>query len=165
MSAMASQITSISTFCSAVCSGTHKKSKLRVTGLCEGNPPVTGGFLSQKTTNAENISIWWRQWKMHRNVVRAIREVWIISTLFMSPPHAEILELKSYHLLSSRLLRACLTWMGSTIQMQSPTRREHVLKIRFISINIQSIQHRYRFYIKQKLRYTHSYGLIFNPTN
>ena len=30
-----------------------KTSKLRVTGLCEGNPPVTGGFLSQRISNAE----------------------------------------------------------------------------------------------------------------
>ena len=37
-----------------------KISKLRVTGLCEGNPPVTGGFPSQGASNAENVSIWWR---------------------------------------------------------------------------------------------------------
>ena len=37
-----------------------KTSKLRVTGLCEGNPPVTGGFPSQRASNAENASIWWR---------------------------------------------------------------------------------------------------------
>ena len=37
-----------------------KTSKLRVTGLCEGNPPVTGGFPSQRASNAENVSIWWR---------------------------------------------------------------------------------------------------------
>ena len=35
-------------------------SKLRVTGLCEGNPSVTGGFSSQGDSNAENVSIWWR---------------------------------------------------------------------------------------------------------
>ena len=28
-----------------------KTSKLRVTGLCEGNPPVTGGFSSQRASN------------------------------------------------------------------------------------------------------------------
>ena len=37
-----------------------KTSKLRVTGLCEGNPPVAGGFPSQRTSNTENASIWWR---------------------------------------------------------------------------------------------------------
>ena len=52
MSAMASQITIVSTACSTVCLGvdqTSKKiSKLRVTGLCEGNPPMSGGFRSQR---------------------------------------------------------------------------------------------------------------------
>ena len=28
--------------------------KIRVTGLCEGNPPVAGEFPSQRTSNAEN---------------------------------------------------------------------------------------------------------------
>ena len=37
-----------------------KTSKLRLTGLCEGNSPVTGEFPAQKASNAENISIWWR---------------------------------------------------------------------------------------------------------
>ena len=41
--------------------GSKKASKLRVTGLdCEGNPSVTGGFPSQRDSNAENVSIWWR---------------------------------------------------------------------------------------------------------
>ena len=37
-----------------------KTSKLLVTGLCEGNSPVTGAFPTQVTSNAENVSIWWR---------------------------------------------------------------------------------------------------------
>ena len=37
-----------------------KTSKLRVTGLCEGNSPVTGEFPAQRASNAENISIWGR---------------------------------------------------------------------------------------------------------
>ena len=37
-----------------------KPSKLCVTGLYEGNSPVTGEFPTQKASNAENISIWWR---------------------------------------------------------------------------------------------------------
>ena len=37
-----------------------KTSKLGVTGLCEGNLSVTGAFPSQRASNTENISIWWR---------------------------------------------------------------------------------------------------------
>ena len=29
-------------------------------GLCAGHSPVTGEFPAQRTSNAENISIWWR---------------------------------------------------------------------------------------------------------
>ena len=35
-----------------------KTSKLCVTGLCEGNSPVTGEFPSQRASNTENVSIW-----------------------------------------------------------------------------------------------------------
>ena len=37
--------------------GSKNTSKLRVTGLCEGNSPI---IPAQKTSNAENGSIWWR---------------------------------------------------------------------------------------------------------
>ena len=37
-----------------------KTSKLRVTGLCQGNSPGTGEFPAKMTSNAENVSIWWR---------------------------------------------------------------------------------------------------------
>ena len=37
-----------------------KASKLRVTGLCAVNSPVTGEFPAQMASNAENVSIWWR---------------------------------------------------------------------------------------------------------
>ena len=43
-----------------------KTSKLRVTGLCAGNSPVTGEFPTQRASNAEKVSIWWRhhgQWR------------------------------------------------------------------------------------------------------
>ena len=61
MSAMASQITSLTIVYSTIYSGADKKTpKLRVTDLCEGNSPVTGKFHAQRTSNAENISIWWR---------------------------------------------------------------------------------------------------------
>ena len=41
-----------------------KTSKLRVTGLCEGNSPGTGEFPAQRASNAENASIWWRHHKL-----------------------------------------------------------------------------------------------------
>ena len=53
MSAMASQITSVSIGCSTV------GSKLHVTCLCVGNSTVTGELPAQKATNMENVSIWW----------------------------------------------------------------------------------------------------------
>ena len=37
-----------------------KASKLRVTGLCEGNSPVTGEFPAQRASNVKTASIWWR---------------------------------------------------------------------------------------------------------
>ena len=37
-----------------------KTSKLRVTGLCAGNSPVTGEFPALRASNAGNVSIWWR---------------------------------------------------------------------------------------------------------
>ena len=45
-------------------------SKLRVTGLCEGNSPVTGEFIAQRASNAENVSICWR----HHAPKRTIRQ-------------------------------------------------------------------------------------------
>ena len=47
-------------------SRSKKTSKLRVTGLCEGNPSVTGGFPSQMHSNAENCSIRWHHHGSHR---------------------------------------------------------------------------------------------------
>ena len=37
-----------------------KTSKLRVTGLCAGNSPLTGEFPAQMASKAENVPIWWR---------------------------------------------------------------------------------------------------------
>ena len=57
MSAMASQITNLTIVCSTVYSRRRSKktSKLRVTGLCEGNSPVIGEFPAQKASNAEKF--------------------------------------------------------------------------------------------------------------
>ena len=41
-----------------------KTSKLRVTGLCEGDSLATGEFTAQRASNAENVSIKWRHHEM-----------------------------------------------------------------------------------------------------
>ena len=60
----------------------NKTSKLRVTGLCDGNPSVTGRFPSQKVSNAEKIPfddvMMWlcqnvRHATLHFNVCNVIR--------------------------------------------------------------------------------------------
>ena len=43
-----------------------KTSKLRVTGLCDGNSRVTGEFPAQRASNAENVSIWWRHHALNK---------------------------------------------------------------------------------------------------
>ena len=55
MRAMASQITSFTIVYSTVYSRLRSKktSKLHITGLCEGDSPVTGEFPAQSASNAE----------------------------------------------------------------------------------------------------------------
>ena len=61
MSAMVSQITSLTIFTQRLFRHRWKKtSKLRVTGLCEGNSPVTDEFPAQRASNEENATVWWR---------------------------------------------------------------------------------------------------------
>ena len=44
-----------------------KTPKLRVTGLCAGNSPVTGELPAKMASNAENNFIWWRHHVYHHN--------------------------------------------------------------------------------------------------
>ena len=44
---------------------TSKKKKLQVTGLCEGNPPVIGGFPWKRATKAESVFVLWRHYAIH----------------------------------------------------------------------------------------------------
>ena len=45
-----------------------KTTKPCVTGLCEGNSPVTGEFRSQRASNAEKVSIWWRHHVLNQSI-------------------------------------------------------------------------------------------------
>ena len=60
-------------------SRSKETSKLRVTGLCEGNSPGTGEFPAQMASNAESVSIWWR----HHEKVKWM-EVWAARVLLSS---------------------------------------------------------------------------------
>ena len=75
ISAMASQITSLTIVCSVVNSGTDQRKYQSSAWLafCKGNSPVTGEFPAQSASNAENISIWWR----HHAIMSTLSWLWI----------------------------------------------------------------------------------------
>ena len=51
-----------------------KTPKLRVTGLCEGNSPVTGEFPAQMASNMENVSIWWRHHENMKTIQHSMKK-------------------------------------------------------------------------------------------
>ena len=65
-----------------------KTSKLRITGLCAGNSPVTGEFPAQKAGNAENVFIWWRH-----HAPAMVTE---------APIFVSVIEYKTFHTQSER---------------------------------------------------------------
>ena len=81
MGAMVYQITRFTIVYSTVYSGANKKtSKLRVTGLCSRNSPVTGEFPAQMSSNAENVSIWWR----HHELPSALNVIGYINSQYLA---------------------------------------------------------------------------------
>ena len=63
-----------------------KTSKLRVTGFCEGNSPVTGEFPTQRASNAGNVYIWWR----HHLTRIGHSPVWILRVVLLSWPSGQV---------------------------------------------------------------------------
>ena len=61
-----------------------KTSKLRVTGLCEGNSP---GFPAQRASNAENVSIWW-----HHHELRFFHWIKLILVFSMTDNHIHFIQ-------------------------------------------------------------------------
>ena len=53
-----------------------KTSKLHITGLCEGNSPVTSEFPAQMASNEENVSIWWSHHATFRGWNPLIYTIW-----------------------------------------------------------------------------------------
>ena len=63
-----------------------KTSKLRVTGLCKGNSPVTGEFPAQRASNAKKVSIRWRH---HVLLQATVLKVYVMATLKQKLRHIE----------------------------------------------------------------------------
>ena len=97
VTSMAPQITGVSMVCTTVCSGADKKTNQSSVSLAFVRGPVTSEFPSQRASNAENVSIWWR----HHVLVLALEvivhapEKWLIigSGNVLSPDrHQAIIE-------------------------------------------------------------------------
>ena len=61
MSAMASQITGISIVCLTICSGAYQRKHQSSTSMAFVRG-IRRGLPSQRASNAENVSIWWRHY-------------------------------------------------------------------------------------------------------
>ena len=72
MGTVASQITSLTIVRLIV----KKTLQLRITGLCAGNSPGTGGFPAQMASNVENASIWWRHHACARSIIK-VRDTYL----------------------------------------------------------------------------------------
>ena len=70
-----------------------KTSKLRVTGLCAGNSPGTGEFPAQMTSNAENVSIWWRHHVVYTNGSYSCLSGWLYILTLLIFLNIEMAEL------------------------------------------------------------------------
>ena len=76
MNVMMSQITSVSIVCSSVCSGADQRKHLSSASLVLGGCPLmTVGFRSQRASNAEIVSIWWRH---HAQIYPFLMRLWFM---------------------------------------------------------------------------------------
>ena len=88
-----------------------KTSKLRITGLWAGNSPVTSEFPTQRASNTENISIWWRH---HEMVLLCFVSLWLHYQLIMQPFYAVltmVIASTSWRVqLSLKIIICLITW-------------------------------------------------------
>ena len=91
-----------------------KTSGLHGTGLCEGNSPVNNEFPAQRSSNAENVSIWWS----HHEYVEAnlisywIQLPWLTSWHLQWRKHC-LLKLK--HWVQARFIGFGVQWVQLVI--------------------------------------------------
>ena len=60
-----------------------KTSKLRATGHCAGNSPVTGEFPAKMASNAGTVFIWWRHHVLTIFCIRSIQLCYICTNIFL----------------------------------------------------------------------------------
>ena len=84
-----------------------KTSKLRITGFSEGNPLVTGGFPSQRASNAEDVFIWWRH---HVNTHGASKCLLLFISQFINGTAISIVY---FHIINDTSIFCCLLSMSS----------------------------------------------------
>ena len=98
-------------------------SRLRVTGFCAGNSPVTGEFPTQRASNAEKVFIWWRnhdhRWSQFRCVLPYVRNN--LPTTFTNTTEQSLWTILRYdtmkpeHMAASLLttFSCTIAWMNS----------------------------------------------------
>ena len=106
MSVIAAQMTGVSIVCSAVCSGADQRKYQSSASLIFGNPPVTGGFPSQRASYVENVSIWWRHHEMTGNIGGQLKYIVCLWTKYKTLMFAEML-VKSFIREPTRI---AMTW-------------------------------------------------------
>ena len=106
-----------------------KTSKLRVTGLCEGNLPGSGEFPAQMASYAENVSIWWRHHRLYADA-----QLWAWHTM----PHYVYGNVRVHSNWQNRRwtdgfgsthFRMILPWATSVTMRFSTTQLKHYARI------------------------------------
>ena len=116
-----------------------KTSKLRVTGLCAGNSPVTSEFPVQMANNAENFTIWWRH---HQQLPSGC-----------SRDFSEILTLKSISF--EAILNMVSDWLAQHIRQ--PFKSHGRLTDYFVGDSLQIVLLVFGVVISTALSFIHTY--------
>ena len=141
-----------------------KTSKLRVTGLCAGNSPVTGVFPTQMSSNVENVSIWWRHHGFENRVLYMVsyRDIVVIYLSRLSVVSCD----SKYHscTVDEKIDHTVTSTYRIPLHMMSRETIVHLLDADIIttcfekSITWQTDPYKTTCNIKQD-----AYGYVFNP--
>ena len=86
--------------------------KIKVRCLCEGNPPVTGGFPSQRASKAAKVSIWWRHHDSYNSSRNLFLGTHYVNTLILDdfPSHSAEIIIASQGNVTSALPHLTRCW-------------------------------------------------------